>query len=180
MIFSLLPQFCRNNSIFRSYSIFLPSYVMTRLYSFVLFVPALPAGSVSTTGGPSISISTMLRCSSRAQHGAMRSPSCINSDGLKHKRICEGESWALENREWSQVTCLWQHTTTTGTDCRTVGCILLMVSFYMSQLQKVSILRLDLSSTVFTPRKSGKPENVLELQLDCNVIAFRYLLYTLN
>lgn len=92
-------------------------------------MPALPAASVFTTGGPSISISTMLGCSCRAQHGAMRSPTWINSEGSVRVRA--------EHRKTESEARLhvWWHTTTTGTDCRTVGCILLMGAFYMSQLQ---------------------------------------------
>lgn len=116
--------------------IFLPSYVMTRSFAVmgVLFVPALPAASVFTTGGPSISISTMLRCSS--EHNMVRWEVLVvltqTGWSTKGSVRVRAEHWKTE---WSQVTCLWQHTTTTGTDCRTVGCILLMVSFYMSQLQ---------------------------------------------
>lgn len=76
-------------------------------------------------GALSISISTMLRCSSRAQHGAMRRPTCISSDRQIHKW-----GWA-----WEPNTCLYLHTITAGTDCCTAGCILLLVSLYMSWLQ---------------------------------------------
>lgn len=69
----------------------------------VLFVPALPAASVFTTGGPSIFFSTMLGCSCRAQHGAMRSPTWINSEGSVRVRAEHRKT------EWSQVTCLAAH-----------------------------------------------------------------------